>query len=115
LEIFIDFSNQGAGVKEAVRFRKRADITHTTLVTIVMMCLNELEDIVVNDTSVDIHFSSKEACTVVLKVTMLYGSDIIKRSTMLQEQIKTEIEMMTPFHVENVHITVQKLVYSKNA
>jgi hypothetical protein len=100
-------------VREVVRFKKRSDVAYSTLITIVMMCLNDIKEIVRDETSIDILFSQEKSCTVVLKVTMLYGLDIIKLCETLQKQIIIEIEAMTHFKVENVHITVQRLVYQK--
>ncbi|WP_181536584.1 Asp23/Gls24 family envelope stress response protein [[Anoxybacillus] calidus] len=99
----------------AVRLKKRSDVASLTLITITMMCLHEHEEIVLPDTSIDILFERNECCTIFLKMTMKYGADILNVCERLQKHIKEEIETMTNFTVDHVNITVQNVVYRKNA
>ncbi|RAK23236.1 cell envelope-related Asp23 family protein [Anoxybacillus vitaminiphilus] len=99
----------------AVRLKKRSDVASITLITITMMCLHEHEEVVLPDTSIDIFFRDNECCTVFLKMTMKYGTNIVHVCEKLQKHIKEEIEAMTNFTVDCVNIAVQNLVYRKNA
>jgi len=102
-------------MRVAVRLKRRSDVASLTFITITMMCLHEYEEIILPDTSIDIVFERNECCTVFLKMTMKYGSNILHVCEKLQKHIKEEIEEMTNFTVEHVNITVQNLVYRKNA
>jgi hypothetical protein len=100
-------------MKVAVRLKKRSDAASLTLITIVMMCLHEHEEVVLPDTSIDILFGRNGHCTIVLKMTLEYGLNILHVCEKLQKYIKEEIEAMTNFTVERVDITVQNMVYRK--
>jgi uncharacterized alkaline shock family protein YloU len=96
-------------VKGAVRLR-RPSAAYSTLLTIVMMCLSEQKEIVVEETVVEIFFTTNRCCTVVITLVMEYNTSIISICEELQKQIVSEIETMTPFTVEHVHLSVKRLV-----
>ncbi|UOE78064.1 Asp23/Gls24 family envelope stress response protein [Parageobacillus thermoglucosidasius] len=100
--------NEG-GVTEIVRFRKRT-VAQSAVCTIVMMCLQEKKEIVGEETTVNVVFTNERHCTVSVALTMVYGIPIISLCTELQQKIIHEVEMMTPFIVEQVHLFVQRLV-----
>jgi uncharacterized alkaline shock family protein YloU len=96
-------------VKGSVRLR-RPSVAYSTLLTIVMMCLSEHKEIVAEETVVEIFFTTNRCCTVVVTLVMGYNTSIISICKELQKQIASEIETMTPFTVEHVHLSVKRLV-----
>ncbi|OAT73484.1 Asp23/Gls24 family envelope stress response protein [Parageobacillus thermoglucosidasius] len=75
-----------------------------------MMCLQEKQEIVSEETMVNVLFTNDRRCTVSVALTMVYGAPIISLCTELQQKIIHEVETMTPFIVEQVHLFVQRLV-----
>ncbi|MBA2874117.1 hypothetical protein [Thermaerobacillus caldiproteolyticus] len=96
-------------MKGTVRFR-RPSVAHSTLLTIIMMCLNEKSEIAVEETTVEIFFHTHSCCTVRIALAIRYGASIIPLCTELQKQIMDEIAAMTPFTVEHVHLIVKRLI-----
>ncbi|SFA46597.1 Asp23 family, cell envelope-related function [Parageobacillus thermantarcticus] len=99
------------GVAKIVRFRKRT-VAQSAVCTIVMMCLQEKKEIVSEETTINVFFTNDCHCTVSVALTIVYGIPIISLCTELQQKIIHEVETMTPFIVERVHLFVQRLVMS---
>jgi uncharacterized alkaline shock family protein YloU len=95
-------------MKGAARLR-RSSAAYATLVTIVMMCLREQAEIVEDGTNIDVLFHEAFRCTITVSVVMKHGCAIIAACEKLQEHIANEIETMTPFAVQHVHILVKRL------
>ncbi|MBB3868014.1 Asp23/Gls24 family envelope stress response protein [Parageobacillus toebii NBRC 107807] len=95
-------------MKTIVRFRKLS-ATQATLLTIVMMCLKDLNDIVIDDCEVHVTIEEDCLCTVTALIVIKRGVPIISLCEQLQKHITEEIEAMTPFTVDKVHVVVKHL------
>ncbi|ANB57714.1 asp23 family protein [Anoxybacillus sp. B7M1] len=103
-------------MKGAIRLR-RPNAAYSTLMTVAMMCLHERQEIVIDETTVDILLNEGFACTIIITAVMRTSSSIISMCEEMQERIAREIETMTPFKVKHVHIFVKRLIdhQEKNA
>jgi hypothetical protein len=95
-------------MKAITRFRKLS-ATQATLLTIAMMCLRDWNEIVVDDSEVYVTFTEDGHCTVTASLVMRWGAPIISLCEQIQKHITEEIEVMTPFTVDAVHVAVKRL------
>jgi hypothetical protein len=95
-------------MKTVTRFRKLS-ATQATLLTIVMMCLKDLNEIVIDDCEVHVAIVEDCRCTITASVVIKWGVPIISLCEQLQKHITEEIEAMTPFTVDKVHVVVKRL------
>ncbi|GLH63377.1 Asp23/Gls24 family envelope stress response protein [Parageobacillus sp. G301] len=95
-------------MKTVTRFRKLS-ATQATLLTIVMMCLKDLNEIVIDDCEVHVAIVEDFRCTITASVVIKWGVPIISLCEQLQKHITEEIEAMTPFTVDKVHVVVKHL------
>jgi uncharacterized alkaline shock family protein YloU len=95
-------------MKTIARFRKLS-ATQATLLTIVMMCLKDLNEIVIDDCEVHVAIAEDCRCTVTALVVIKWGAPIISLCRQIQKHIAEEIEAMTPFTVDKVDVVVKRL------
>jgi uncharacterized alkaline shock family protein YloU len=96
-------------MKTITRFRKLS-ATQATLLTIAMMCLRDWDEIVIDDSEVYVTITEDGRCTVTASLVMRWGVPIISLCRQIQKHITEEIEAMTPFIVDAVHVVVKRLV-----
>jgi uncharacterized alkaline shock family protein YloU len=87
---------------------------HEPIITIVMMCLQPFEEVVLKETMVKIDQNDQEI-VIFLTITLLSCENIVALCEKLQKYIIDEIFTMTELIVKAVHIRVRRFVYTKNA
>ncbi|MBR2517532.1 MAG: Asp23/Gls24 family envelope stress response protein [Geobacillus sp.] len=91
------------------RHRKRSAV-EATLLTIVMMCVREWEDVVMDDCEIFVAVSQEDRCRISVKLSVRYGASVLAVCRQLLQQIAEEIAAMTPYSAESVDVTVKRLV-----
>ncbi|MGP3560820.1 MULTISPECIES: Asp23/Gls24 family envelope stress response protein [Geobacillus] len=91
------------------RYRKRSAV-EATLLTVVMMCVCEWEEVVPDDCEVFVTVSQSGGCHITVKLSIRYGAPVLAVCRQLQQQIAEEIAAMTPYSAESVDVTVKRLV-----
>jgi hypothetical protein len=95
-------------MKTLNRYHKRS-AAQATLLTIVMMCLQEQSEICIDDCEVYVAITENCRCTVTAQLVMKQGAPIIWLCQQIQKHIAEEIATMTPFTVDAVNIVVKRL------
>jgi len=91
------------------RYRKRSAV-EATLLTIVMMCVREWEEILLSDCEVFATVSQNGRCRITVKLSIRYGAPVLAVCRGLQRQIAEEIAAMTPYAAEAIDVMVKRLV-----
>ncbi|MGG3790810.1 Asp23/Gls24 family envelope stress response protein [Geobacillus thermodenitrificans] len=92
-----------------LRYRKRSAV-EATLLTIVMMCVREWEEVLTDDCEVLVTVSQRGRCRITVKLSIRYGAPVLAVCRELQQQIAEEIAAMTPYVAEAIDVTVKRLV-----
>jgi uncharacterized alkaline shock family protein YloU len=87
---------------------------HEPIITIVMMCLQPFEEVVLEETITKVD-QDDQGIVIFLTITLLSCENIVALCERLQQYIIEEIFTMTELIVRAVHIKVRRLVYAKNA
>jgi|GEM_PF-1363757 len=108
------FSCKGE-IKDTVLFKKGNSAVHMTLTTIVMTCLVEFEEIILDETAIEVATTDMGSYSIQISLSIKYTSRVIRLCEDLQWKVIAEVEAMTGIKVDHVNITVQKVINEKNA
>ncbi|WP_033022155.1 Asp23/Gls24 family envelope stress response protein [Geobacillus sp. FSL W8-0032] len=90
------------------RYRRRSAV-EATLLMIVMMCVQEQRDVVLDDCEALVIAGQDGRCRVLVKLSLHYGAPVMAVCRQLQRQIAEEIAAMTPYVAEAVDVVVKRL------